>query len=67
VPDVAVVVGVAVPEAGISAPAFSATLVSVVVNSPISVGAVPPRRGDRSSSVVAGCRLSDDTVSEGGR
>jgi hypothetical protein len=67
VPDVAVF-GVAVPDAGVSAAtADSAGLVSVASNSPISSDAVPPRRGERSSRVVDGCRLSDDTVSEGGR
>lgn len=68
VPDAAVVVvGVAVPDVGVSVPAASAGLLSVMRASPISVGAVPPRSGERSSRVVAGCRLSDDTVSEEGR
>ncbi len=69
VPDVAVVavIGVALPDAGVTMPAVSAGFLSLVTNSPISLGAVPPRRGERSSRVVAGCSLSDDTVSEGGR
>jgi hypothetical protein len=60
-----VVVGVAVPEVGVSVRAISAGLLSVMIASPMSVGAVPPRRGERSSNVVAGCRLREDTVSDG--
>lgn len=70
VPDVVVptvVVGVAAPDVGVSEPADTAGLVSKMEASPISGGAVPPRRGERSSRVVAGWRFSDDTVSEGGR
>lgn len=58
---------VAVLEAGISVWTVSAGLLSVVEDSPVSTDAVPPRRGDRSSRVVAGCRFSDATVSEGSR
>ena len=72
VPDVGAVgvVGVLVPKAGVSSVfGGSPDWVSVVdvAGSLISVGAVPPRRGERSSSVVAGWRLRDETVSEGGR
>jgi hypothetical protein len=70
VPDVVVeVVGVAVPDLGVSVPdgVSAAGVASVIDASPISVGAVPPRRGESSSSVVAGCKLSDDTVLEGDR
>ncbi len=62
-----VVVGVAAPDEGVSTSAFTAGSVWSVEASPISSGAVPPRRGERSSRVVAGWRFSDDTVSEGAR
>lgn len=69
VPDVAVgvAVGVSVPDTGVSVPPVSAGFSSVVGVSPIAVGAVPPRSGESSSKVVAGCKFSDDMVSEGGR
>lgn len=57
----------AVLDAGISVWTVSAGLLSVVGDSPVSTDAVPPRRGDKSSRVVAGCRFSDATVSEGSR
>ena len=66
VPDAAAD-GVAAPDAGVTVPAAGAAMLSVARASPISLGAVPPRRGQRSSRVVAGCRLRDDTVSEGTR
>lgn len=36
-------------------------------DSDTSVSAVPPRRGERSSRVVAGCMLREEMVSDGGR
>lgn len=69
VPDGAVVVvGVAVPDTGVSVPAIAVDLPSVVAStSSVPFDAVPPRSGERSSSVLAGCRFSDETVSEGDR
>lgn len=69
-PDVVIVVavmGVAVPDVGVSVPVDTAGLELSVEASPTSGVAVPPRRGERSSRVVAGWSFSDDTVSEGAK
>lgn len=52
----------------VSAAWFSITVaVAGDDDSDTSVSAVPPRRGERSSRVVAGCILREATVSDGGR
>lgn len=60
-------IGVEVSVAGMTVSTVSEVPLSSVEVWLISAGAVPPQRGETSSRVVAGCRLSDATVSEGGR